>query len=703
MTSDHLLGLRSFFSPHSVAVLGVGRHGGVGAAIFDNLRATFRGPVYAVNPRTADIAGHTCFSAITDIGAVVDLAVIAVPAPQVSGAVDDCIRKGVSSILLITAGFSETGASGREREAEIRDRVRAAGVRVIGPNCLGTVNTDGAVRLNASFAPAFPPEGPVAFASQSGALGLAMLQAAHQLNIGVSNFASIGNSLDVSATDLLELWESDERTRVILLYLEGIVEPRRFLEVARRVARRKPIVALKAGRSAGGARAAASHTGALAAGDALVHALLREAGVIRATTLEELFEIGALLARQPLPAGNRVAVLTNAGGPGILAADACESAGLAIALLASKTADTLRGFLPATANVADPVDMIATASPEDYRRAIPLLLADPGVDAVVAMFTPLSITNTEDVAHAIAETGSGSAKPVFATFFGVPEAAALVAPVPCYGFPESSIRALGRVAAYAKWRATPAEAPPMLADIDRAAIRQLIASTASIGGDAWASQEAIGTLLSAAGIPMVPTMLVGNETAACAAASRCGYPVVLKGAGASLLHKTETHAVFTGLTDEAAMLAAFRHLAGREDVEQVIVQPMITGGVELFAGVSFDNAFGHLVACGAGGTTVELLRDTAQRLAPLSRSTVQTMLDEVRSVKLLRGFRGAPPLDEAGFRELVLRLSALLDVAPEIREVDLNPVIVTKTKVWVVDARMRLANLAPAVEDAVSF
>ena len=292
---------------------------------------------------------------------------------------------------------------------------------------------------------------------------------------------------------------------------------------------------------------------------------------------------------------------------------------------------------------------------------------------------------------------------MLATFFGVPEAAALVAPVPCYGFPESPIRALGRVAAYAKWRATPAEAPPVLADIDRTAIRQLIESTASGGGDAWASQEAIGALLSAAGIALVPTMLIGDETAACDAASRCGYPVVLKGTGAQLLHKTETHAVFTGLADEAAMLAAFRHLAGREDVERVIVQPMVTGGVELFAGVSFDEAFGHLVACGAGGTTVELLRDTAQRLAPLSRSTVQAMLDEIRSVRLLRGFRGAPPLDEAGFRELVLRLSALLDVAPEIREVDLNPVIVTKTKAWVVDARIRVAKPAPAVEDAVNL
>ncbi len=702
MTGDRLAGLRSFFNPRSVAVMGAGRHGGVGAAIFDNLRHSFLGRVYAVNPRATEIAGQTCHASVADIGADVDLAVIAVPALNVDDAVDDCIRKGVRSILLITAGFSETGAAGRAHEEGLRRRVRAAGVRLVGPNCLGTVNTDPAVRLNASFAEGFPPEGPVAFASQSGALGLAMLQAARQLNIGVSNFASIGNSLDVSAADLLECWESDERTSVILLYLEGIVEPRRFLDVARRVGRRKPIVALKAGRSPGGARAASSHTGALATGDALVQALLREAGVIRAATLEELFEIGALLARQPLPAGNRVAVVTNAGGPGILATDACEAAGLTIAPLAPSTTEALRVFLPANANLADPVDMIATASPEDYRRAIPALLADPGVDAVVAMFTPLRIISTEDVARAVTEAGRDSPKPLLASFFGVPEAATLVAPVPCYSFPESPIRALGLVAAYADWRATPLDAGTVPPDVDTALIRRSIADLSSAPGGDWAGQEAIGTLLAAVGIRMVSTAPVGDEAAACQAAARCRYPVVLKGTGARLLHKTETHAVFTALQDEAAMLAAFRELIVRPDVEHVVVQPMITGGVEMFAGVSFDAAFGHLVACGAGGTTVELLRDTAQRLAPLSPTTVRSMLEEVRSVRLLRGFRGTAPLDEAGFRELVFRLSALVGVAPEIREVDLNPVIVTRTQTWVVDARIRVAKTSSAREQTVT-
>ena len=691
--------LRTFFSPRSVAVIGVGRTQGVGAAIFRNLIASFAGHVFPVNPRARTIGAHQCYAAATEIPQPVDLAIIAVPAAQVEQAVDDCIRKGVPSILMITAGYGETGDAGRLQQAALRDKVRAAGIRMIGPNCLGTVNTDPSVRLNASFAAGFPPEGPVAFASQSGALGLAMLEAASQLNLGISNFASIGNSADVSAADLLELWDTDERARVILLYLEAIAEPRRFLEVARRVARRKPIVALKAGRSTSGARAASSHTGALAAGDALVDALLLEAGVIRAATLEELFEVGALLARQPLPSGRRVAILTNAGGPGILAADACDVAGLEIAALSSGTTETLRSFLPATANLTDPVDMIATASPEDYRRAIPTLLADPGVDAVVAMFIPLSVTSTADVARAITDTSRGSPKPVLATFFGAPDASSILAPVPAYTFPESPIRALGRVATYASWRSAPVEVAPAFDDFDVGEVRRLVDAARTAGGG-WLTPDAVPALLAATGITAVSTEIVADEEAARTAAARLGYPVVLKGMGPRLLHKTESHAVITRLADEPSMLRAFHALAGRADVEHVVIQPMIDGGAEMFVGATFDTAFGHLIVCGGGGTTVELLRDTAHRLAPLSEAGVCAMLDQVRSVRLLRGFRGGAVLDEPAFRQVILRVSALVEAAPEIRELDLNPVVVTRSGACVVDARLRIAAPDPERQPA---
>jgi len=682
--------LKTFFNPRTVAVIGAGRTSGVGAAIFRNLAEAFAGRVFPVNPRASSIGLHRCFETVATIPDEVDLAVVAVPERQVERAVEDCIRKAVPSILLITAGFGETGDAGRVREGALRDRVRTAGLRMIGPNCLGVVNTDPAVRLNASFSAAFPPEGPVAFASQSGALGLAMLEAARQLNLGISNFASIGNSADVTASDLLELWDTDERTRVILLYLEAITEPRRFLEVARRVGRRKPIIAVKAGRSTTGARAASSHTGALAAGDALVDALLLEAGVIRAGTLEEMFEVAALLARQPLPAGRRMAILTNAGGPGILAADACEPAGLTIAALSPGTTDTLRSFLPPTAAVSDPVDMIATASPGDYRKALPALLEDPGVDAVLAMFIPLSVTSTAEVARVIADTSRTSPKPVLATFFGAPGAAELLAPTPCYAFPESPVRALGRAAAYASWRATPVEPAPVFDDIDHGEIKRVVDAFSADGGG-WLPLDTLPALLTVAGIPALPTEIVASVDSARAAAARLGYPVVLKGTGSRLLHKTESHAVLTHLPDEAAMVRAFQALTAREEVEQVVIQPMLEGGVEMFVGATWDPAFGHLIVCGAGGTTVELLRDTTQRLAPLSQTSVRAMLDEIRSTRLLRGFRGAPVLAEPAFRDAILRVSALVESAPAIRELDLNPVIVTRTGAFVVDARLRVA------------
>ena len=683
--------LQTFFNPRTVAVIGAGRTHGVGAAIFRNLAESFAGRVFPVNPRASSVGSHPCFATVDAIPEPVDLAVVAVPPGQVERAVDDCIRKAVPSILLITAGFGETGRAGRVREGALRDRVRAAGLRMIGPNCLGVVNTDPAVRLNASFSAAFPPEGPVAFASQSGALGLAMLESARQLNLGITNFASIGNSADVTASDLVELWDTDERTRVILLYLEAISEPRRFLEVARRVGRRKPIVAVKAGRSTTGARAAASHTGALAAGDTFVDALLREAGVIRATTLEEMFETGALLARQPLPAGRRMAILTNAGGPGILAADACDRAGLAIAALSPGTTEILRSFLPATAAVSDPVDIIATASPDDYRRALPALLADPGVDAVVAMFIPLSVTSTADVARAIADTSRTSAKPVLATFFGAPDVANLLAPVPCYAFPESPVRALGRAATYASWRSAPVESPPAFGDIDRGRLRRLVEEA---GGTGWLPPDAVPAVLAAAGIPAIATEVVDSTETARAAAARFGYPVVLKGTGPKLLHKTESHAVFTRLVDDTAMVQAFRTLEGRPDVEQVLIQPMLEDGVEMFVGATWDAAFGHLIVCGGGGTAVELMRDTTQRLAPLSEASVRAMLDEIRSTRLLRGFRGAAALDEAAFRDVILRVSALVEAEPAIRELDLNPVIVTRKGAVAIDARLRMAQPA---------
>ncbi|HVL66951.1 MAG TPA: acetate--CoA ligase family protein [Vicinamibacterales bacterium] len=687
--------LAPFFTPGAIAVIGAGRRrGAVGAEIYYNLTAGgFAGGIYAVNPHGETLGGARAWPSVRAIPATIDLAIIAVPCAAVEAAVDDCLAAGVPAITVISAGFAETGADGRARETAIRDKVRRAGARMIGPNCMGLVNTDPAVHMNATFAPGFPPPGTIGFSSQSGALGVAVLECARTLNLGLSTFVSVGNKADVSGNDLLEYWEHDPRTSVILLYLESFGNPQRFGEIARRIGRQKPIVAVKSGRSRAGARAASSHTGALAASDTAVEALFTDAGVIRTGTVEELFHVGALLAHQPLPAGPRVAILTNAGGPAILAADACEAEGLTLATLGQATTAALRSFLPAAASVRNPVDMIATASAADYGRALPLLLEDPGVDSVITIFIPPVVTSADEVAQAIAGAAAASHKPVLATFFGAAGVPPALAPVPCYVFPESAAAALARVVEYARWRARPTGVVPHLSGIDRGAARTIVESARDTGGG-WLDPLATNVLLEACGITVAPTRAVVSEAGALAAARRAGYPVVLKGTGPELLHKTESRAVLTGLQTDEDVVQAFRTLAGRADVSRVIVQPMIGDGAEMFIGSTRDPLFGHLVMCGSGGTLLELMRDTSCRLAPLTDRGASEMIEEIRGRVLLRGFRGAAPRDEAAFRETLLRVSAMLHVCPEIEELDLNPVIVTAAGAFVVDARVRVETAA---------
>ena len=683
--------LRPLFEPKTIAVVGASRRrGSVGAEIFHNLAAGgFTGRVVPVNPHAAAIDGTRAYSSVRDVPGAIDLVVIAVPAPAVAGVIDDCIARRVGAIVVISAGFAEAGAEGRALEDSIRDRVRAAGIRMVGPNCMGVLNTDPAFHLNASFSPVFPPAGTIAFSSQSGALGLAILEQAQHLNLGLSAFASVGNKADVSANDLLEYWETDPRTRVILLYLESFGNPRRFRDIARRVSRRKPIVAVKAGRSGSGARAACSHTGALAASDTIVDALFRQSGVIRTETLEELFDVAALLAHQPLPAGNRVGILTNAGGPGILAADACEGFGLTVPSLSAATVAALRDSLPAAASVSNPLDMLATASAEDYRRAVPILLSDPAIDSLLIIFIPPLVTDPADVARAITDCACTSPKPVLATFFGAAGVPDILTPVPCYMFPESAARALAHATAYATQRIAPTGTTPDFTDIDSAAARAIIAQARATGGG-WLSPLACEALLRTAGIPTAGTHVVRSAAEACSIAHEVGTPVVLKGSGPDILHKTEAGAVHTSLADDGSIANAYRALARNSGVLQVLVQPMIRG-VEMFVGASFDAKFGHAIVCGSGGTLLELLRDTACRLAPLTDVTAREMLDALRGIDLLRGFRGAPMADEAAFLDILLRVSALLELCPEIHELDLNPVIVSATAATAVDVRIRVA------------
>jgi acyl-CoA synthetase (NDP forming) len=668
--------------------------------------ARFTGRLAVVHPSAAAIDGVPAVRRLSEIPGDIDLAVVSVPARQVSDVVDDCIARRVRALVIISAGFGETGAAGRALEHSIVARIRAAGIRLVGPNCMGVLNTAADVRLNATFAPVYPPAGAVAMSTQSGALGLAVLDYARDLGIGLSTFVSVGNKADVSSNDLIQYWANDPHTAVILLYLESFGNPRKFSQIARRVGRRKPIVAVKSGRSTAGARAASSHTGALASSDAIVDALFRQAGVIRTATLEEMFDVARLLATQPVPRAGRVAILTNAGGPGILAADACEAAGLTMPPLAEASVAALRSFLPPAAAIGNPVDMIASATADHYEHALATLLDDDGVDSVLVIFIPPLVTKGEDVAAAIKRVAAArSGKPVLAIFMSAQSAGPMLDPIPCFSFPEAAAAALARATAYGAWRKQPETAPPIFHDVNKDAARATVDRALKNGGG-WLPPDDCQALLSAAGIPVASSATVAgpagpagpaSEDAAVEAADRIGYPVVLKAVGPAILHKTEVGGVRIGLENAGEVRQAWRDLAGRlgDAMTGGLVQEMVAGGVEMLVGAIEDPTFGPVLACATGGTLAELLSDMQFRLHPLTERDATAMIDGLRGAKLLRGYRGAAPADEDALRTALLRLSALIDVCPEIVELDVNPLMVLERGVRAVDARIRVERPRP--------
>jgi acetate---CoA ligase (ADP-forming) len=692
--------LTAFFEPRVVAVIGASRERNkIGSELLQNLLITnFAGTVVPVHPTASEVAGLRTYSRVVDIPGEVDLAVVVVPAAQVESVVDDCIAKGVRAICIISAGFGECGAEGRRREQAMVVKARAAGCRIIGPNCMGLLNTDPELSLNATFSPIYPPAGNVAMSTQSGALGLAILDYARKLNIGISSFVSVGNKADVSGNDLLEYWEADPRTAVILLYLESFGNPAKFSRIARRISRNKPLVALKSGRSAVGARAAASHTGALASADAFVDALFHQSGVIRTDTVTELFDVASLLSHQPLPRGRRVAILTNAGGPGILAADACQSNGLDVAELTSATKQALREFLPAAASVNDPVDMLASAPAAHYEQALSLLLADPNVDSVLVIFVPPIVTDADDVACAVSRAARAANKPIAGVFMRSDAAPGALAAIPCFAFPEPAAIAMSRVATYAEWRRQPPGIVAPLTDV-QPALARLVVERALERGGGWLTAIEASALLSAVGIAVPRSTLATSIDEAVDVAGRLGYPVAVKAVGRELIHKTEHKAVRLNLQNRGEVrLAAADLLRSLGDkAEGLLVQRMVAGGAEMMIGAIRDATFGHVIVCGTGGVLIELLADSACRLYPVTDQDAAEMVSSLKGVRLLRGFRGQAPADEEAFREAVLRISALVGICPEIQELDVNPLAVLAEGVSAVDVRVRVsANAHPA-------
>ena len=702
--------MRVFLSPRSVAVIGASRQRGtVGAELFHNLLAAgFNGPVYPVNPNTPVVQSVVAYRSIGEVPGPVDLAVVAVPADSVAAAARECAAAGVRALVVISAGFAETGPEGAERQDRLLEVCRGSGMRLIGPNCLGIVNTNPRVRLDATFGPQLPLPGRVGFLSQSGALGLAVVDYATKLGLGLSSFVSVGNKSDISSNDLLDYWEEDPDTAVALLYLESFGNPRRFARIARRVGRRKPIVAVKSGRSAAGARASSSHTGALlAASDVTVDALFRQAGVIRTDTLAELFDVATLLANQPRPRGRRVGIVTNAGGPGILCADACEAAGLQVAQLSSALRARLAEGLPAEASTANPVDMLAAAPAEHFRRTVELVVASREVDSVVVIFIPPLLTEPAEVARAVraATDTAGRAIPVLTVFMSAegrpPELRAGDSTIPNYAFPEDAARALARAAEYGSWRERPEGGVPELPDARRDEAAALLAAALAEGPEPhWLPPGQVATLLDCYGVAMAAWRLAGSPEEAGAAAAELGGPVALKAVAPRLVHRTEAHAVRLDLVGADQVRTAaeeMRMAVGAQGyaVDGFVVQRMVAGGVELLVGVVHDPSFGPVIACGAGGVAVELLKDVAVRLTPLTDRDAAEMVRSLATFPLLDGYRGAAKADVAALQDLLLRVSALVEAHPQVAELDCNPVLALADGAMVVDARVRVEAASP--------
>ena len=686
--------MNALFEPRSVAVVGAGRERGkIGSEVLHNiLAAGFPGSVAAVHPSATAIEGVPAYARVDLIPGDMDLVVVCVPAADVPGVVDDCIAKRVKAIVVITAGFGETGDAGRAVQSAMVSKTRQSGIRLVGPNCMGLLNTDPARPLNATFSPVFPPQGRVAMSTQSGALGLAVIDYARELGIGLSSFVSIGNKIDVSTNDLIEYWADDPRTDVIVLYVESFGNPVKFSQLARRVGRTKPIIAVKAGRSVAGARAATSHTGALASRDGVADAMFHQCGVIRTTTLEELFDTARLLANQPLPAGRRVAILTNAGGPAIMAADACERLGLELPRLSERVTAELRSFLPAAASVGNPVDMLASASAADYERALPALLADEATDAALVIFIPPLTTTNDDVARAIRQASRHvPGKPVLAVLMAAHDPPRDLESIPCYRFPEGAAAALARAASYAEWRRARQGTVPSLSGIEPLAARQVIDQALAQGGG-WLSITESESLLKAVGIPVLESRPVLSAKDAIDAAEAAGFPVAMKATGTELVHKSDAGAVRLRLKDAGAVTDAWQDMRERlgSRMSGAVVQKMAGAGVELLIGAVNDPVYGPVLACGMGGTLTELLADRQLRLHPLTDVDAASMVDELRGAPVLRGYRGAVPADEAALRDALLRLSALVGLVPEIQELDVNPLIVGARGVCAIDARVRV-------------
>lgn len=689
--SANVASLRPVFAPRSVAVIGASRRtGGVGRTVLDNITAGgYPGQLYAVNPNAKQVGGVPCFPDIESLPEPPDLAVLAVPPLAVVDTADACGRRGVRGLVVLTAAVDAPVS------ADLLASCRRHGMRLIGPNCFGVAVPS--IGLDATFAAANPIAGSVGLVMQSGGIGFAMVDHLSRLGIGISSFASVGNKLDVSSNDMLMWWEQDGQTKAAVLYIESFGNPRKFGRTARRVGLKMPVLTVHAGRSEAGQQAAASHTAAIASPLVSREALFEQAGIVAVPSFGELMGATALLATQPPPAGPSVAIVSNVGGAGVLAADACTDLGLAVHHPAGQTRRLLRTIIPGGGAVNGPVDTTATVSADDFRQVLETLGADEDVHSVIALV--LRTGATGDLLQAVAE--AEVSVPLAVVVLNQPEAVRLVdakgGKVPSYAYPETAARALSRAVKYAQWRAAPSRIVPAFPDVDAERAREIVhAFLARQPEGGWLPNHDIVALLQLYRIPLVASTVARTEDDAVTAAAQAGYPVALKAEVPGLTHKTDAGAVLLDLGTEAGVRSGYRRLADRfgARLAGVAVEPMITGGTEVLVGVKDDQMFGPLVVFGLGGVATEVLADHAARLAPLTEADAGTLINSIRSAPLLHGHRGAPAADLAALRDVLLRVSRLTDDIPEITELDLNPVIARPDSAVAVDARIRVASQA---------
>ncbi|MFO0752407.1 MAG: acetate--CoA ligase family protein [Thermodesulfovibrionales bacterium] len=690
--------LEALFNPSSVAVIGASKDPRkVGYAVLDNLvRYRYPGKIYPVNPNAGDILGVKAVPKVTEADGSVDMAVISVPAPLVPDALLDCAAAGVRAAIVISAGFKEAGPEGVRREERIKAITRKHSLRMLGPNCLGLINT--ANNMNASFAGGMLPKGRISFFSQSGALGIAILDWALGNNIGFSKFISLGNKTDLNEIDFIEYFMNDPETDVILGYIEDVVDGRRFFEVARRATKVKPIILIKSGGTEAGARAASSHTGALAGSEVAFNAAFKQTGIIKADGIEDLFDTALAFSGRKLPAGDRLLIVTNAGGPGIIAADTAEKMKVRLPQMTRSSIEAIASLLPPTASLYNPVDIIGDATSERYAVVLSKAVHDPHVDGIVVILTPQAMTDVENTAEVIIETARATDKPVLASFIGEKRVRGSLEKlkthsIPAFVYPETAVRSFRRMYDYAAWQHRFDEPPPK-----RTAGREKVAGLISslLTEERYeVGEESARDILSRYGFAFPERALARTSMEAFAIAERIGPPLVMKISSPDILHKTDVGGVKLNVGSALAARDAFteitsnvRRLMPDAFIEGVMLYEMIRGGREVIIGVTYDRTFGHLIMFGLGGIYVEVLKDVSFRIAPVSQHEALAMINEIRTSALLRGARGEKPVDIEAIAEGIARVSDLVTEFPRIRELDINPLTVMNRGAFALDARI---------------